>query len=64
MDEPTPKATLAILWVARALGKGKPKKSRAGSWIKPAPPPDNADDEYEKIFTIDEDNDYFKKEFF
>ena len=27
-------------------------------------PPDNMDDEYEKIFSIDEDNDYFKKEFF
>ena len=28
------------------------------------PSPDNADDEYEKIFSIDENNDYFKKEFF
>lgn len=26
--------------------------------------PDNMDDEYEKIFTINENNDYFKKEFF
>ena len=42
-DAPMPRATLATLWVAKAFEKGKPKKMRAGSCIKPAPPPDNAE---------------------
>ena len=40
---PTPKATLATLWVARAEAKGSPSRISAGNCTSPAPPPANAD---------------------
>ena len=40
---PTPRATLATLWVAKANPKGNPRKIKAGNCIKPAPPPANAE---------------------
>ena len=39
---------LATHKVASALEKGKPKNKRAGSCIKPAPPPDKAEMKLEK----------------
>ena len=39
---PTPRATLATLWVARAVPKDKPKKMSTGNCISPAPPPARA----------------------
>ena len=40
---PIPRAIVATLWVARARAKGRPRKIRAGSCIRPAPPPDSAE---------------------
>ena len=47
-EAPKPSATLATLCVAKAIEKGKPKNMRAGSCIKPAPPPDNAEIKLDK----------------
>ncbi len=44
-----PRATVAILWTAKALTKEELKINKiAGSCITPAPPPENA----EKMFDI------------
>jgi len=48
MVAPIPKKTLAILWVANAILKARPRKMRAGNCMSPAPPPAKA----EKIFAI------------
>ena len=40
---PTPRKTLATLWVARATPKLRPRKIRMGNWIRPAPPPERAE---------------------
>ena len=53
MEAPKPNATLATLWVAKAFEKGKPKNKRAGSCIKPAPPPDNAEMKLELFLAVD-----------
>ncbi len=47
-EAPKPKATLATLCVAKAFENGRPKNNRAGSCIKPAPPPDKAEIKLEK----------------
>ena len=46
---PKPNKTVEILWVARATGKEISKsRSIAGSWIIPAPPPENAEKRFDK----------------
>lgn len=35
---PIPKATVAILWVASATAKGRPRKISTGNWMSPASP--------------------------
>ena len=52
-EAPIPKSTVEILCVAKATGKVISNRSNiAGSWTIPAPPPENAENRFEKNDTI------------